>query len=231
MGLAEDLKNTLIIGDTHFPYEHPQYLDHCLRTRDKYKCEAVIHIGDMVDNLNASAYPKDADADSASQEFKAAYDKVQLWQRKFGKAILITGNHDVRVLRAANRSNLLPQFLRSYSDVWGLKSWKTLDQITLRYGTQEVLFTHGEGLGGGHSAMNNAIQKHMTCVVFGHLHSTAGVVYRQTLGRLLWAMAVGSGISRESVAMRYAVNNKLPQITSCGVLTSSGVPTVIPLLT
>lgn len=222
-------KATLVIGDTHLPFEHPKYLGHCLRVRDRYKCEQVVHIGDLVDNYSSSHFPKDADAISATAEFEAAYDKVQLWQKKFGSRVtLIRGNHCVRPARAANRVNLLDRYLRSFSEVWGL-TWTTADQLTLSFGTQEVLFIHGEGLGGGHSACLNAVQKYLMNVAFGHLHATAGVSYRMTSSKLLWGMAVGSGVDRGSLGLRYAVQSRLPQILSCGVITAEGVPTVVPM--
>jgi len=47
-------KNILVVGDLHAPFIRKGYLEHCMRVRDKYRCNHTIFIGDIVDNHYAS---------------------------------------------------------------------------------------------------------------------------------------------------------------------------------
>lgn len=41
------MKNTLVVADTHIPFEKKGYLEFCKRIYDYYKCTRVVHIGDL----------------------------------------------------------------------------------------------------------------------------------------------------------------------------------------
>ena len=55
----------LVIGDTHFPFDLPTYLDFLVDTYERYNCNRVVHIGDCVDFHALSYHESDADGYSA----------------------------------------------------------------------------------------------------------------------------------------------------------------------
>ena len=40
----------LVIGDIHAPFERKDYLQFCMNTYHKYRCNIVVFIGDCIDN-------------------------------------------------------------------------------------------------------------------------------------------------------------------------------------
>ena len=38
----------LVIGDTHFPFVHENYFDFIVDTYNRYNCNRVVHIGDLL---------------------------------------------------------------------------------------------------------------------------------------------------------------------------------------
>ena len=51
---GKDNQNILVIGDLHSPFIRKGYLEHCQKIYDKYNCNKVIFIGDIVDNHYSS---------------------------------------------------------------------------------------------------------------------------------------------------------------------------------
>jgi hypothetical protein len=53
------MKNTLVIADTHLPFEKDGYLDFCKRIHKKLNCTRVVHIGDLCFPENAEVMTQD----------------------------------------------------------------------------------------------------------------------------------------------------------------------------
>ena len=68
--LLED--NVLIIGDSHLPFEHRNYLEFCKGIQQRCKCKKVVHIGDFVDNHAISYHEHDPDGWSPANEMEEA---------------------------------------------------------------------------------------------------------------------------------------------------------------
>jgi hypothetical protein len=95
-----------VIGDTHFPFVHQNYLQFLQDTFEKYNVSRVIHIGDLCDNHAISRWPSEPDAWGACQEYDAAMDCVQKYVEAFPEVTLVLGNHDVKPLRWACRRSM-----------------------------------------------------------------------------------------------------------------------------
>lgn len=50
--------NVLVIGDTHIPFAHKNYLEFCKETQKRFKCDRVVHVGDLVDHKIANRNAK-----------------------------------------------------------------------------------------------------------------------------------------------------------------------------
>ena len=79
MGKKYDKKNVLVIGDTHFPFEHEYYLEFCKEIQKKERCGTVVHIGDLVDNHSISYHEKDPDLWSPAGEMAEVDKSLARW--------------------------------------------------------------------------------------------------------------------------------------------------------
>lgn len=75
--------NVLVIGDTHIPFEHRNYLDHCNDVKKEYKCRHVFHVGDLVDNHAISAHSHDPDGFSPYNEHKESLKRIKHGLKRF----------------------------------------------------------------------------------------------------------------------------------------------------
>ena len=69
-------KTVLVIGDTHLPFEHKDYLAFCQRIHKAFKCTDVVHIGDLVDNHSISYHEHDPNGLSPEDEMKVVDEKL-----------------------------------------------------------------------------------------------------------------------------------------------------------
>ena len=90
---------TLVIGDIHEPCAHPGYIHFCRDLRDKYRCDQVVFIGDVVDFQAISFHASRPDLPGPKDEFELAFKGVERWKRVFPEAKVCIGNHDRRVVR------------------------------------------------------------------------------------------------------------------------------------
>jgi predicted phosphodiesterase len=219
---------TLVVFDPHCPFDYPDYRPHCKRVYEKFGCDRTIFTGDITDQISWSHWEKEADAPSPTEEYKWAKERVHLWEESFPDGYIVVGNHDARMTKMASKVGLLPEFFRKFSDIWGIKSLKVVDEITLTIAGKQVLFTHGDGLS-GMNAVVNALQKYNQNIVFGHVHSVAGIEYRLNKKELIFSMCGGCGMDSSTIAARYAKDNKWGQVLTCGVIDSHCVPYLIPM--
>lgn len=212
------MARVLVIGDTHFPAVHPGYLAFCQDLHHEYRCNAVVHIGDVVDSAAVSDHDKDPDAPGAADEYELACNDVAKWEKVFSKISVCEGNHDLRYIRIANRMGIPKRFLREYNELFGTPHWVWATDHTI----DDVYYTHGTGRGGLYPAINMAKDMGMS-VVSGHIHTAAGIWWKANPLRRWFGMNVGCAIDDGHRAFKYAVNNKVRSIISAAVVID-GVP-------
>src|SRR4051794_35024646 len=100
----------LVIGDIHEPVSHPGYLAFCRDLRQRYKCDQVIFIGDVVDWHAVSFHAHHPEAPGPKDEYELAKAGVALWRNEFPKALVCIGNHDERLIRLAETVNIPAKF-------------------------------------------------------------------------------------------------------------------------
>lgn len=217
-------RNVLIIGDTHAPFTRKGYMNFCARTRDKYKCDTIVHIGDEVDNHSISDWNHDPDGLSSGHEFDAAYREMKKWQKLFPEMYLCIGNHTARPQRFANKYGLSMRYLRSFNEMWEAPdTWKW----SFDWEFDGVLYTHGTGTGGLYPHANLA-KKTRQSVVMGHIHTVAGIHWMVCKKDKIFGMCVGSGMDDKTYAAAYARTNPNKSAISCGVVLDNGnTPLVI----
>ena len=207
-------KNVLVIGDLHEPFCLDNYLSHCIETYNKYKCNEVVFIGDIIDNHASSYHETDPDGHSAGQELKMAIQRIKQWYQAFPKATIIIGNHDRLIMRKAYSSGLSKMWIKDYAEVLGTPGWNFTESIEI----DDVLYIHGEG-----GTARARVRRDLQSIVQGHLHSQAYIDWCVGAKFKLFGMQIGCGIDHKSYAMAYGKEGPKPAI-ACGVVLQGEVP-------
>ena len=69
-------RRILVIGDLHCPFELDGYFEFCLETYDRFNCNQVVFIGDLVDSHATSRHETDPDGMSAKTELERAIEDL-----------------------------------------------------------------------------------------------------------------------------------------------------------
>lgn len=218
--------NVLIIGDTHEPYTHPDYFDFIRYQQDKWKCNSIVHIGDVVDNNSINYHEKDPDGNAPAKEFELTYKALRKWVRAFPKMKICNGNHDLLPVRQAQTAGLPRLLLRTNNEIWDLPNgweWELYHELDW------VIYQHGTGKSGKYMHINWAADN-LQSTVTGHGHSSAGVGFHTARHIKMFGLGVGCGIDLKSFAFRYGENFARRPILGCGVVLENGtLPVFIPM--
>ena len=118
-------RNVGVIGDTHFPFCHSNYLNFCYETFNRFGVTEVVHIGDLVDNHAISYHETDPDGDSAGVEADEAQMHINMWTEVFPEVKMCIGNDDRLPDRQRQTAGLPKRFIKSFGDAWRLpKTWE-----------------------------------------------------------------------------------------------------------
>lgn len=214
------MSNILVIPDMQIPFQHEKALDFLRRTRDKYKCDVVVNVGDEWDNAALSRYPKDPDGMSPGDELEEAREATRPFARAFPEMLLCESNHRQRLYKRAFEAGLPLKYLASTHEYMGVpKTWKWEFQHVV----DGIYFEHGD-----RGKPVPLVDANGGSTVFGHHHTEAGIWYVQRARKLQFAFNVGCLIDVNAYAFKYAVLAKKRPVLSCGVILD-GLPILIPL--
>ena len=200
-------KNVLVIGDLHLPFTLEGYLEHCIETYNKYKCDEVVFIGDILDLHFTSYHETSTEGYGATQEHDLSVEMLRKWYKAFPKAYVTIGNHDALIYRKAMSAGISKRWIQNYSQVLGTPGWEWVTDVVI----DDVLYTHGTT-----NAYTKAKQNLMSTVQ-GHLHSQAGIQFYVGAKSRIFGFQTGCGVDMKSYAMEYGKNFPKPVI-SCGVV-------------
>lgn len=210
--------NVLIIGDTHLPFVHRDYLSFCVDIKNRCKCTQVVHIGDLVDNHAISYHEHDPDGMSPKAEMEAVDSHLKRWFKAFPKLKLCRGNHDVLVDRKSRTAGLPERCFKPFREIWGLPNgWEDGFEFVI----DEVLYKHGTSMSGRYAHVAAAERARMSTVI-GHTHSSLGVEYIVSSKDCIFAANTGCGIDRTKYAFRYGKDFPRKPILGCTVVTDRG---------
>ena len=203
----------LVIGDIHAPFERPDYLQFCIDTYNKYQCNKVVFIGDIIDNHYSSYHETDADGLGGNSELELAIERIQDWYKAFPDAYVTIGNHDAIIMRKAQSSAIPSQWIKAYNDVLDTPGWKWVTDIVI----DGVRYVHGHKS----SKARTAARRDMQSTVTGHFHTDMYVEWFFGANKAVFALAVGCGIDSKSYAMGYMQGGK-KEALGCGVVLDNG---------
>ncbi len=218
------MENTIIISDTHLPYEHPDAFKFLAAVKSKYDIKINKHSGDLADNHTANYHEIEYGTLSAEEEFKQTARKAKQLEEIFPELTIVIGNHCKLTWRKAKTAGIPSSHLASYNEVYGVNwDWQDKDYFKInKY--QHCLLTHSQSA----STLNNA-KIHSHCSIQGHHHGSFGIEYFADTEVLRWAMTVGCLIDPNSPAFNYArgYTTKRP-ILGCGAIIEDR-PILIPM--
>ncbi len=215
----------LVIPDTHEPFSIDGFAEWCVEQRDRWGCDTVVHIGDLVDNYASSMHGKDPDNPDAISEYERALERLSKWFSLFPEAILTLGNHDDRPMRTAKAGGVSSVFMKSFRETWNIPvTWQICQEAIL----DNVMYVHHGG-GGRSPSLARALAE-LIPVVSGHYHTCGGVAYHAGRNHTLWGLDVGCGVDRTGYGLAY--NKSLRgYILGCGIVVNDNgvhVPHFIP---
>lgn len=218
------MSRVLIIGDTHAPVMLDGYIDHLKKTRDKYKCDEVVHIGDSVDWHTMSFHPKVPRNVDPEEEYINAWNQMQELYFEFPNLTYLVGNHSCIPQRRADAAGIPEFMMKDFNALWDVPEW----DVVPRYESFEidgVLYQHGDrGRGGQYnSAYLNAQDEHQS-VVQGHFHSQFAINFFANKGSRIFGMQVGCGIDHKHAVMSYGIKFNKKPIVGCGVVIDGEKP-------
>lgn len=218
--LRNEDKRVLVIGDLHEPFCLNGYLSHCKKIQEKYNCNEVVFIGDVVDNHYSSYHETDADGLGGGDELDAAINRLSRWVEAFPKAYVTIGNHDRIISRKAQTGGIPKRWIKSYNEVLNAPNWDFVESVVL----DNVLYQHGEG-----GTARTKMRKELISTVQGHLHVQGYIDFQVGRNYKIFGMQVGCGIDRESYAMAYGRNYGRPFISCAVVLDNGKLPILEPM--
>ena len=198
----------LVIGDLHAPFDLDGYFQHCVDVYERYNCNRVVFIGDVIDNHYSSYHETDANGMGGKQELDLAVDRLARWYHRFPDAHVTVGNHDRIIMRKAQSSGVPAAWVKDYKEVLKTPNWKFVTSVEI----DDVLYIHGEA-----GTAKTKARADMRSTVQGHLHTQAYTEYFVGANSRVFGCQVGCGIDAKSYAMAYMKVGKKPAI-GCAVV-------------
>lgn len=214
----------LAIGDLHLPATRKGYREFCRDTAEKYDCDKIVFIGDIIDWHAISFWTKQPECPGSKDEYELALNEVKKWYKTFPDAVVCLGNHDRRPARLAQTVNIPEFMLVPYSQLWKTPKWKW----DFKFYIDKIQYRHGEGLSGIHPAWNAMNNKLHCGLVIGHCHSRAGIKWTCSSEMRMFGMDVGCGIDERTFQFAYGKAIIERPFLSCGVILD-GIPFLIPM--
>jgi predicted phosphodiesterase len=208
------MAKVLVISDTHIPFEHKDYLPFCQRIHKEFKCDTVVHIGDICDSHAISYHEHDPNGMSPIDEMREADKHLKAWFKAFPYVHICKGNHDRMIDRKGKTVGLPDRCFKRFRDIWQLpRGW--IDEF--QWKIDDVLYEHGDSYSGDMAHLQAAKNNRMNTVI-GHTHHNLGVDHTANEKDCLFGCAVGCGIDRKSWAFEYGRMFKKKPILGCGLI-------------
>lgn len=203
-----DESRVLVIGDLHSPFDLDSYFQHCVDVYERYNCNRVVFIGDVIDNHYSSYHETDANGLGGGDELDLAIHRLSRWYHRFPDADVTVGNHDRIIMRKAQSSGVPSAWVKDYKEVLNTPNWNFVTSVEI----DDVLYIHGEA-----GTAKTKARADMRSTVQGHLHTQAYTEYFVGANSRVFGCQVGCGIDAKSYAMAYMKVGKKPAI-GCAVV-------------
>ena len=218
----------LIIGDTHCPVMLDGYVEFLQETYERYDCDRVVHIGDVVDWAAISYHRTPLTPSTPEEEYHAAKAQLKGLVDAFPVAQVTLGNHGALPWRRAEEVGIFPELLKDPAAMWDTPGWEWRP----RYDDLEidgVIYRHGDKAKGGQQAAFKNAMAEFRSVVQGHHHSQLGAWYHANSNIRVFGLQTGCGVDAHSAAMAYGLVYSAKPIVGCGVVLEGAEAHAIPM--
>jgi predicted phosphodiesterase len=225
----EGYTKILIIGDVHFPFCDEAALSMIYAMIEKEQPSHVVQIGDLMDMLSHSRFPRSLNLMTPREELKLGKaQSVEMWKKI--KAIVpnayltqIIGNHDSRMLKKIMEQ--WPEgedFIQSaFKEIYSFDGVHTVYDGREEFYIDDIAFIHGyRSKLGDHSIYMREN------VVVGHSHR-GGTIFHQVNGATKWELNAGYIADPFSAALSYRAQKLHNWTAGCGIVDKYG-PRFIP---
>lgn len=217
-------KSVLLIGDSHLPYEHIDYLDFCQSVSHYFQCKLHIHMGDYEDHHAISFHDSDSELMSAGDELESVIEKTAYWYKAFPKMKILDSNHGSLVFRRLKKAGIPLTHIKPLKEIYDTPNWTWSEDILLETNQGDVYLTHGK------TGVYNKLAREVGCsAVQGHFHGKMEITWANSVFHERFNMFVGCGIDRKSMAFAYGKNNIPHPLLGCGVIDGEGSPYIIKM--
>lgn len=220
------INKILVLGDIHLPYPDWNAIEEAYAFNRKFKADLVVQVGDLIDAKAWSTYSKDTDDLNPEDEWQLSYDAAHDLADLFPDMVVLTGNHEARIMARATDAKLPKQLVKSIDEALGIPGWKFYrDSKPFQVNTPAgpTIFIHGDEMAGNLKAK---ICKLGMNVVHGHTHQ-GEIVYSCNFEKRVFGMDVGCMADLNSKAMSYAAKNPTSCFVGFGYI-NDGVPHLVP---
>jgi len=218
-----------VIPDLHVPFQHPDSFDFLREVKDKYLDDFSIplNLGDEIDGAKINFHDKDPDLPfSPSEELERSIEIMSELHEMFPHMYLCESNHGSLVYRRQKWAGLPKQVIRTYAQILKTPKWEWHEDFFLHTKLGGVYICHGK------TSVNGKLSKMMGCSsIQGHYHSKFQIIWDKTATRDIFDVFSGCLVDRESMAFSYGKNNIPKPILGCTLITESGYPHLIKMIT
>lgn len=225
---GRSMSRVLVIGDTHSPVMLVDYVDFLRDTYVQWKCDRVVHIGDVA-NWECMSYHEKRVGTSPDDEVVDARAQIKELEKAFREMDVMLGNHDALPERKARTFGFPAGIVKTPGEIWETKRWRWHPRWSI-LNIDGVLYQHGDkGKGGKDAAIRNS-RENFASLVQGHHHQLSFVQYYANELRRCFGMQVGCGINWSAAAMEYGMKFNAKPVISCGVVIDGQYAYTEPML-
>jgi metallophosphoesterase superfamily enzyme len=213
--------------ELHVPFQHPDSLAFLETVAETYKIDRNVSVGDLVDAHMNSRYDHDPDGWNAGEEVDRAQDALAELFTLFPEGDICTGNHDLRIAKAAFKAGIPKSAIRSFEEIYDIpEGWTSHEHAEI----DGVVYEHGDRFGSGAYSHVKAAKSNMKSTVIGHTHVTFGVEYIANRDKLIFAANSGCLVDTHSYSMAYGKAYAGKPILGALVIVDGAICIPVPMI-
>lgn len=215
----------VVLGDVHHPFMNWSAFAKVLVRVKAIRPRRIIQVGDLLDRLSASKFPRNLSIITPEEEFeRGREDAVKMWAQlreasPRSECYQLFGNHDARPLKRVleKAPELLPEVSRSVRGMHEFEGVTSIMSQNEELILDDVVYIHGSKTKEGAHAHYNG-----RSTVLGHTHR--GWTWFRADGRgTIWELNAGCLVDEKHPAFNYKDQVKLRGVTlGFGIVYKSG---------
>lgn len=157
---------TLVIGDTHCPYQNKKLLMEAFRIAKERNIKQLIHAGDLIDGASYNTQTKNEITPAIEIEIEHARSLLYTAKQRFDTIVMIPGNHDAHYFKK-EKITFYDFIYKTILDDKYAKSFLVTDYDYIYYGSFAIIghLTNGYDMVPGKVAAQLALKYNRNALV------------------------------------------------------------------